>query len=94
MASSLVSVLKAIPDPISQGSAGAVFIVSKISGMTNAVCCFFADLAATKRRKRKTDDACFIQDTPVSMLLSTDRSACMQSGLGIYGLVSKVKTGL
>jgi hypothetical protein len=27
-------------------------------------------------------------------LLSTDRSACMQSGLGIYGLVSKVKTGL
>lgn len=34
MAGSLVSVLKAIPDPtgISQGSAGAVFILSKISG--------------------------------------------------------------
>ena len=34
MAGSLVSVLKAIPDPtgISQGSAGAIFILSKISG--------------------------------------------------------------
>ena len=34
LANSLVSVLKAIPDPtgISQGSAGAVFILSKVSG--------------------------------------------------------------
>ena len=34
LASSLVSVLKSIPDPtgISQGSAGAVFVLSKISG--------------------------------------------------------------
>ena len=34
IANSLVSVLKAIPDPtgISQGSAGAVFVLSKISG--------------------------------------------------------------
>jgi hypothetical protein len=34
----------------------------------------------------------FIQDTPVSKdakLLSTDKSACMQSELEIYGLVSK-----
>jgi hypothetical protein len=58
---------------------------------------FFADLATKYKENGKTDDACFIQDTPVSKdakLLSTDRSACMQSGLGIYGLVSKVKTGL
>jgi hypothetical protein len=35
----------------------------------------------------------FIQDTPVSKMPSywTDRSACMQSGLGIYGLVSSKK---
>ena len=34
MTNSLISVLKAIPDPtgISQGSAGAVFLMSKISG--------------------------------------------------------------
>jgi len=34
MANSLVSVLKSIPDPtgISQGSAGAVLLLSKISG--------------------------------------------------------------
>ena len=34
MANSLVSLLKAIPDPtgVSQGSAGAVFLMSKISG--------------------------------------------------------------
>ena len=37
MANSLVSVLKAIPDPtgISQGSAGAVFLMSKNSGDDN-----------------------------------------------------------
>ena len=87
MASSLVSVLKAIPDPtgISQGSAGAVFIVSKISGDDKCKYAVFsgADLATKYKESGKTDDACFIQDTPVSKdakLLSTDRSACMQSG--------------
>ena len=87
MASSLVSVLKAIPDPtgISQGSAGAVFIVSKISGDDKCKYAVFsgADLATKYKENGKTDDACFIQDTPVSKdakLLSTDRSACMQSG--------------
>lgn len=87
MASSLVSVLKAIPDPtgISQGSAGAVFIVSKISGDDKCKYAIFssADLATKYKENGKTDDACFIQDTPVSKdakLLSADRSACMQSG--------------
>lgn len=87
MASSLVSVLKAIPDPtgISQGSAGAVFILSKISGDDKCKYAVFsgADLATKYKENGKTDDACFIQDTPVSKdakLLSTDRSACMHSG--------------
>ena len=50
MAGSLVSVLKSIPDPtgISQGSAGAVFILSKISGDDKCKYAVFstADLAS------------------------------------------------
>jgi hypothetical protein len=68
--SSLVSVLKAIPDPtgISQGS--WQFYLSKISGDINVICCFSVGLSYKIQRKRKTDDACFIQDTPVSKMPS------------------------
>lgn len=86
MAGSLVSVLKAIPDPtgISQGSAGAVFILSKISGDDKCKYAVFsaADLASKYKENGKTDDACLVQDTPVSKdakRLSTERSTCMQS---------------
>lgn len=98
MAGSLVSVLKAIPDPtgISQGSAGAVFILSKISGDDKCKYAVFssADLAAKYKVNGKTDDACLVQDTPVSKdakRLSTDKSACMQSNSGNlwFGFESK-----
>ena len=98
MAGSLVSVLKAIPDPtgISQGSAGAVFILSKISGDDKCKYAVFssADLASNYKDSGKTDDACLVQDTPVSKdakRLSTDKSACMQSGSGNlwFGFESK-----
>ncbi len=98
MAGSLVSVLKAIPDPtgISQGSAGAVFILSKISGDDKCKYAVFssADLAAKYKENGKTDDACLVQDTPVSKdakRLSTDKSACMQSNSGNlwFGFESK-----
>lgn len=86
MAGSLVSVLKAIPDPtgISQGSAGAVFILSKISGDDKCKYAIFssADLATKYKENGKTENACLVQDTPVSKdakLLSTDKSACMKS---------------
>lgn len=86
MAGSLVSVLKAIPDPtgISQGSAGAVFILSKISGDDKCKYAVFssADLASKYKENGKTDDACLVQDTPISRdakRLSTERSTCMQS---------------
>ena len=89
MAGSLVSVLKAIPDPtgISQGSAGAVFILSKISGDDKCKYAVFssAELAAKYKGNGKTDDACLVQDTPVSKdakRLSTEKSACMQSNSG------------
>lgn len=98
MASSLVSVLKAIPDPtgISQGSAGAVFILSKISGDDKCKYAVFssADLAKKYKESGKMDNACLVQDTPVSKdakLLSTDKSACMQASSGNlwFGFESK-----
>lgn len=98
MAGSLVSVLKAIPDPtgISQGSAGAVFILSKISGDDKCKYAVFssADLASKYKENGKTDDACLVQDTPVSKdakRLSTEKSACMQSNSGNlwFGFESK-----
>jgi hypothetical protein len=98
MAGSLVSVLKAIPDPtgISQGSAGAVFILSKISGDDKCKYAVFssADLAAKYKGDGKTDDACLVQDTPVSKdakRLSTEKSACMKSNPGNlwFGFESK-----
>ncbi|TDE30539.1 hypothetical protein E0I61_05980 [Flavobacterium ranwuense] len=98
MAGSLVSVLKAIPDPtgISQGSAGAVFILSKISGDDKCKYAVFSstDLATKYKENGKTDDACLVQDTPVSKdakRLSTEKSACMQSNSGNlwFGFESK-----
>ena len=98
MAGSLVSVLKAIPDPtgISQGSAGAVFLLSKISGDDKCKFAVFsgADLATKYKENGKTDDACLVQDTPVSKdakLLSVDKSACMKLNTGNlwFGFESK-----
>ena len=98
MAGSLVSVLKAIPDPtgISQGSAGAVFLLSKISGDDKCKFAVFsgADLATKYKENGKTDDACLVQDTPVSKdakLLSADKSACMKLNTGNlwFGFESK-----
>ena len=98
MASSLVSVLKAIPDPtgISQGSAGAVFILSKISGEDKCKYAIFssASFASQYKEDGKTENACFVQDTPVSKdakLLSADKISCMKSNSGNlwFGFESK-----
>jgi tetratricopeptide (TPR) repeat protein len=98
MAGSLVSVLKAIPDPtgISQGSAGAVFILSKISGDDKCKYAIFSkeELATKYKADGKTDDACLVQDMPVSKdakRLSTDKSACMKTNTGNlwFGFESK-----
>lgn len=98
MAGSLVSVLKAIPDPtgISQGSAGAVFILSKISGDDKCKYAVFskAELASEYKKTGKTDEACLVQDTPVSKdakRLSADKSACLQANANAiwFGFESK-----
>ncbi|MNQ45399.1 Tetratricopeptide repeat protein [compost metagenome] len=98
MAGSLVSVLKAIPDPtgISQGSAGAVFILSKISGDDKCKYAVFskAELASEYKNTGKTDEACLVQDTPVSKdakRLSVDKSTCLQANSNAiwFGFESK-----
>ncbi|MEC5165676.1 hypothetical protein RCH18_001407 [Flavobacterium sp. PL11] len=98
MASSLVSVLKAIPDPtgISQGSAGAVFILSKISGDDKCKYAVFSNenLANDYKKKGTTAAACLVQDTPVSKdakLLSADKAPCMKLNAGNlwFGFESK-----
>lgn len=89
MASSLVSVLKAIPDPtgISQGSAGAVFILSKISGDDKCKYAIFSNenLASSYKKTGITQAACLVQNTPVSKdakLLSAEKSSCMKLNRG------------
>lgn len=98
MAGSLVSVLKSIPDPtgISQGSAGAVFIASKISGEDKCKYAVFSkeELANEYKNTGKTDDACLIQDTPISKdakRLSIDKTTCfkLNSNAIWFGFESK-----
>ena len=86
MANSLFSVLKAIPDPtgISQGSAGAVFILSKISGDDKCNYAIFSkeELASKYKKNGITTDACLIQNTPISKdanRISIDKSKCLQT---------------
>ena len=86
MAGSLVSVLKAIPDPtgISQGSAGAVFLMSKISGDDKCKYAVFTsnETALEYQKSGKTSEACLVQDTPLSKdakRLSIDKSPCLKN---------------
>ncbi|MFH6936141.1 tetratricopeptide repeat protein [Flavobacterium sp. FlaQc-30] len=84
MANSLVSVLKAIPDPygIGQGSAGAVFLMSKISGDDTCTYALFTSNDDAKKyiTDGKTDKACYAQTEPLSKdakRLSVDKSSCL-----------------
>lgn len=84
MANSLVSLLKSIPDPtgVSQGSAGAVFLMSKISGDDT---CTYALFTSSENAKKyiddgKTDKACYAQADPLSKdakRLSLGKSSCL-----------------
>lgn len=98
MANSLVSVLKAIPDPygIGQGSAGAVLIMSKISGDDKCTYALFSSDSNAKKYidNGKVNDACYAQTEPVSKdakRLSIDKSSCLNSNSTIiwFGFESK-----
>lgn len=86
MANSLVSLLKAIPDPtgISQGGAGAVFLMSKVSGDDKCKYAIFSTdkFASEYQKYGKTTNACLAQNTPLSKdakRLTMDKTACLAS---------------
>ena len=86
LSSSLVSVLKAIPDPtgISQGAAGVVFLVSTISGDDKCKYAIFSDAkeADLFLTTAKNEKACLIQNTPINKearLLKTRGLVCFNS---------------
>jgi hypothetical protein len=96
LASSLVSVLKSIPDPtgISQGSAGAVFVLSKISGDDKCTYAIFSSdkLALEYKDSGKTLESCLVQDEPVSKdakRLSIEKSKCLNGNALWFGFESK-----
>lgn len=89
LANSLISVLKAIPDPtgISQGSAGAIFMLSKVAGDDRCKYAVFTTnaLAAAYKENGKTDKACLSQNNPVNKdakILSVDKSSCLEPNTG------------
>lgn len=84
MATGLASILKSIPDPtgISQGSAGAVFLLSKISGDDKCKYAIFSNenLATEYKKSGKTNKACYEQNMPISKdakSLSITESLCI-----------------
>lgn len=86
LANSLASVLKAIPDPtgISQGSAGAVFILSKVSGDDKCTYAMFSNNESAQNYKEtgKTEKACLTQHEAVSKdakRMSVEKSTCFNS---------------
>jgi len=86
LANSLASVLKAIPDPtgISQGSAGALFLLSKVSGDDKCKYAIFASSSLANKYKEngKTEKACLIQNNSINKdakVLSLEKSLCLQS---------------
>lgn len=96
LSNSLVSILKAIPDPtgISQGSAGAVFLLSKIAGDDKCKYAIFnnKDFIADYIKEGKVDKACLYQNNPVNKdakRLSVTKSTCLKSGVMWFGFESK-----
>lgn len=83
LSSSLVSVLKAIPDPtgISQGTAGVIFLASSISGDDKTKYAIFSQSKDAEEflTSDKPNKACLYQETPVNKearLLKAKDSDC------------------
>lgn len=104
IAGSLVSLLKAIPDPtgISQGSAGAVFLLSKVSGDDQCTYAVYNSAEAARKYQAGADtkEACFVQKEPVNKaakLLSaksrcvTEKSTALWFGIESRNWIMKQK---
>jgi tetratricopeptide (TPR) repeat protein len=87
MSSSLVSLLKSIPDPtgISQGTAGAVYLLSTITGDDKCKYAIFSGEKEARHYETTADSksACYIQNTPINKeaKLLTTSSKCIQPSL-------------
>jgi len=86
LSSSLVSVLKAIPDPtgISQGTAGVIFLASTISGEDKAKYAIFSQSKDAEDfiTSNKANKACLYQEIPINKearLLKAKDSDCFNS---------------
>ncbi|WP_320815544.1 tetratricopeptide repeat protein [Flavobacterium sp.] len=86
LSSSLVSILKAIPDPtgVSQGAAGAVFLTSSISGSDKCTYALFstAEGANVYLKEANVDLACLVQKEKVTKeakLIAIKNSKCLDN---------------
>lgn len=86
LSNSLISVLKAIPDPtgVSQGAAGAVFLTSTISGDDKCTYALFpnADGANAYIKDANVDLACLVQKEKINKeakLVSLKNSKCLDN---------------
>jgi hypothetical protein len=90
ISSSLVSVLKAIPDPtgISQGSAGAVFLASTISGDDKCKYAVFTNEkdALEYEKSSVLKNACVFQNEPVNKeaKLLSEKSKCLSGNKNLW----------
>ena len=91
LSSSLVSVLKVIPDPtgISQGTAGAVFLLSSISGDDKCKYAVFQESKDSENylKTGRISNACVVQNTPINKeakLLSSDSKCDIQNSNNLY----------
>ena len=97
ISSSLVSLLKSIPDPtgISQGAAGGVFLLSTISGEDKCKYSIFTSISDAENyiKTGKPTDACFTQNTPINKevkLLSTDSKCLISNPKNLYFVFESV----
>lgn len=90
ISSSLVSLLKAIPDPtgISQGSAGAVFLAATISGDDKCKYVVFTNEkdAVEYEKSNVLKNACIIQNEPTNkeVKLLSAKSKCLSSNQNLW----------
>ena len=96
LSTSLVSILKAIPDPtgISQGSAGAIFLLSKITGNDECKYAIFTskEKALAYKKDGITEKACLYQNKPLNKdarRITIDGTTCFQNNAMWFGFESK-----
>ena len=81
LSNSLFSLLKSIPDPtgISQGTAGAVFLVSAISGDDKCKYAIFTNSNDAQNYVKSDDfkNACFVQEKPINKAARLLSNTCI-----------------